>query len=411
MQKRSMGRVLLGSVLVTVAACNAGETGDVEGTEAALGEAAAEVVTKANAVVLVERNLVRLPAAQALAEDFAARSFGRAERPVVGSAQTVSDERDGQPSLYVFNFQGGGFVLVSADKRQLPIAGFSEEDDFDALGLTTGQAPDGVRGHVSHAKEYLHDIRTGGAAPVTNAKNFEQFRDHLSRAKPGDGNDNFTIPDPDTCLDSYAHTYELNFLAKWNQDCGWNDEAPTASGGPCGRAWAGCTAVATAQVMKYYAYPPSLNWAAMSNDVPQSATAFFLRDVGNRLGMDWGGGGSSASTEEIDNVLEGYGYSTTASYGDHSFDKVRNELKVGRPVIMRGTRDCDFLGFPTCGGHAWVVTGVKDNYDCGSQTYPRFYKMNWGWGGSYNGWYATGGLTPGGNNYNYHQSVVTGIKP
>ncbi len=78
---------------------------------------------------------------------------------------------------------------------------------------------------------------------------------------------------------------------------------------------------------------------------------------------------------------------------------------------MSGTRDCDFLGFPTCGGHAWVVTGVKDIYDCATQTAPAFHKMNWGWGGADNGWYAAGNLNPGGSNDNDHKEIVIGIKP
>lgn len=35
------------------------------------------------------------------------------------------------PSFYVINYQSGGFVIISADKRVNPILAFSKTDTFD----------------------------------------------------------------------------------------------------------------------------------------------------------------------------------------------------------------------------------------------------------------------------------------
>jgi hypothetical protein len=39
------------------------------------------------------------------------------------------------------------------------------------------------------------------------------------------------------------------------------------------------------------------------------------------------------------------------------------------------------------------------------------FHFNWGWGGSYNGYFYVNNLNPGGSNFNYHQSAVVHIAP
>lgn len=37
--------------------------------------------------------------------------------------------------------------------------------------------------------------------------------------------------------------------------------------------------------------------------------------------------------------------------------------------------------------------------------------MNWGWEGSYNGWYSAGNFNPADRTYNWRPSMITNIKP
>ncbi|APR87539.1 Putative pyrogenic exotoxin B [Minicystis rosea] len=353
-----------------------------------------------------ESDLVALNEAQELATRFvtkrAAVSRGRQIKEL--HVERAKDD----PVLYAFNFAEGGFAIVSADKRQFPVLAYSESGGFDIRALQENRLPPGVREWIEHAKELTVDIRSGKIAPLSDRSTFARIQ---------------ADPDPDPiegiivpggggpCSGSYHYVKSLNLATTWNQGCGYNDEAPSASDGPCGKAWAGCVAVAMGQVMKYYQFPSGYDWANMANGFGTPATAHLLRDAGARVGMSYSGSGSSASLADVDDALESFGYSTSAQYTDYTFDKVRTEINANRPVIMRGTRDCDFLGFPTCGGHAWVVDGYDYAYYCENGTFPEYIHANWGWGGAYDGWYHDYSLTPGGQNYSYHNNIVIGIKP
>lgn len=66
-------------------------------------------------------------------------------------------------------------------------------------------------------------------------------------------------------------------------------------------------------------------------------------------------------------------------------EMLREEIDNNRPVIYCGTSDRD-------NGHAFVVDGYSDNR----------FSINWGWGGSYNGFFMLGLFQPNENHGNYH---------
>jgi hypothetical protein len=68
-----------------------------------------------------------------------------------------------------------------------------------------------------------------------------------------------------------------------------------------------------------------------------------------------------------------------SNYTPEEWDNlVRAELSEGRPVIYRGQG--------AVGGHAFNVDGVQDQ---------NWFHINWGWGGSYNGYFLLDDLSPG----------------
>lgn len=78
--------------------------------------------------------------------------------------------------------------------------------------------------------------------------------------------------------------------------------------------------------------------------------------------------------------------------------KLYTELAEGRPVIVRGANSSN------SGGHFFVVDGyrVKDNK----------YRINWGWTGKCNGYFAWTALTPTqANDYTYYRNLTIGIQP
>lgn len=368
-------------------------------------------VTQANQTQLIAKNLVSQPEATELARAFATAMFHQSSA-AIASVDVQVDDRTGAAWVYAVRFERG-FLLLSADKRQAPILAYSDTNDFDLQALAKGRAPEGIRGLLLRLKEQTHDIREGSTVPVSDAHAFDRLAVQLrdSHAEAGNPAVNIIVPNPGNCTGSYVHTYELPFAPVWTQGCGYNANAPLANGGPCGHAAAGCVAVAVGQIMRYYAYPGNFDWGTMADGSPTPAAAALLRDVGDRVDTNWGADASGANLANAAGVFRGYGYSTLARYTDVFWSLMPDELKAGRPVLMKGARDCDFLGFQTCAGHAWDVTGVMDSYDCATGTYGRHYKLNWGWGGPFNGWYIDVALNPNGKNYNFFQGVVLGIHP
>jgi len=57
---------------------------------------------------------------------------------------------------------------------------------------------------------------------------------------------------------------------------------------------------------------------------------------------------------------------------------------------------------PNINGHAYIVDGYQGDH---------FYHFNWGWGGSYDGYFYTENLTPGGSNFNLAQELVVNCFP
>lgn len=344
------------------------------------------------------KDLVSLQEAQEQAIRFltleATSASSGADRKI---ADSHTEYDGGVPALYIFNFENGGFAIVSANKRQGGILAYSETGNFPirhagaSTFLGNESMPDGVLAWIENKKVSARRIRNNAAQEP------ESF---------------ILIPPPGgSCTDSYNVKRELPLQTKWDQGCGWNQFAPEASNGPCGRAWAGCVAVAMAQIMRYHQFPSAFDWASMANTWSTTNTAWLLRDIGNRVNMSYGGDGSGAYMENVDAALEQYGYSTSAQDTSYSFYSLKNEISAGRPVVMSGSKDCSFLGFPTCGGHAWVVHGFQENYVCETGILYRYILSNWGWGGSLDGWYAEHDITPGDRDYNYNQKLVIGITP
>lgn len=154
----------------------------------------------------------------------------------------------------------------------------------------------------------------------------------------------------------------------------------------------GCVTVAIGQIMKYYNYPTSFNWAAMQNEyddnyIFESPTSIFLKTIHDDLGLGYDSG---ASIEDAEKVFKKYGYSA-------------KQIKHSNGVYERFPTYCRGKDTFANKGHAWVCDGKSTIYsgmayelyilDCAY--YPEFYfykidevldqtsynlfHMNWGW--------------------------------
>lgn len=168
----------------------------------------------------------------------------------------------------------------------------------------------------------------------------------------------------------------------------------------------GCTPVATGQLMKYFRFPTTINWDAMSDSYMNTATCDFLIDLRNKLGISDDGSGDIYSAAD---VLREYGYN--CSVATHNSNVVYNFLRNKKPVIQRGNVPGNEFG------HEWVCDGYRYTNDkrvfylyClgysdinpNELIYKRvetapyemwlnagatYFHYVWGWGGQYDGWY------------------------
>lgn len=77
-------------------------------------------------------------------------------------------------------------------------------------------------------------------------------------------------------------------------------------------------------------------------------------------------------------------------------DMLKTEINAERPIYYSGYNNSE--GY----GHAWVIDGysTSDLFHC-----------NWGWSGSYNGWYSLSALNPSSYSLNDGQSAILNVYP
>jgi len=311
---------------------------------------------------------------------------------------------------YVFN-RGNqeGYVIVSGDDLTLPVLGYTDEGEFDYNNL-----PENMRWWLDSREEQLLQ---------------------LSQA-------NLTEP---LMAPAIHDRVEPMVTTKWNQGSPYNDECPNYF--TLGRSVTGCVATAMAQVM-YYQRAKSVNevqkdipaydgntshttygklhvegipagspidWENMldtygsANAKQKKAVAQLMHYCGVAVKMDYTNSSSGAYSGNVASALVnyfGYGssvkYVTQSSYNEDAWDKMLyNELAQGRPFYLSGQN--------TQGGHAFVCDGYDGN---------RCFHINWGWGGSSDGYFLLTSLNPSsqgiggsGDGYSTYEEAVIGFEP
>ena len=325
--------------------------------------------------------------------------------------------------LYLFDINNGkGFIVVAADDNTEPILAYSFSNPFPVTDM-----PANVKAWF---RGYEMEVRHNSIA-ATSSFATTQWNDVLA-GRPASASKEVIQPILNT---------------KWNQSPYYNLLCPydssEGSRPPCG-----CTATATAQIMKSFNHPAqgfgseqythqlygplsadygSTNyvWDSMpeeltssSSDAQVDAVARLIYHIGVSVNMDYRIGGSAGKTASYgyggepssENALKyNFRYSPyiwTAFRIDYSLDDWRelmvNELRNGRPILYAGYDEVQ-------SGHAFVL----DGYNAGSK---RFH-INWGWGGNYDGNYKINDLSPtgpgmfGSYNFNLFATATIGIEP
>ncbi|MCQ2294115.1 MAG: C10 family peptidase [Bacteroidales bacterium] len=326
----------------------------------------------------------------------------------------------GFTTLYAFDInQGKGFVIVPSDDVAFPILGYSNNSTAADLGPETRFWMNQYEAEISALINGSVNVDTAIAQYV--ADQWEKLRSG-TWTEPKSGN---AVPQLMTTT--------------WNQSPIYNNFCP--QGTPVG-----CTATATVQVMKYWNHPAqgsgsysyynystnttesadfantTYRWDIMPNSVSVStptdqadAVALISYHVGVGCEMSYAQGGSGASVigryyrSAEYTLIENFDYANDMQglekryYTDQQWDQIiRDELDARRPIV--------YAGYDNSAGHAFVFDGYNNM---------GLFHVNWGWGGSYDGYYAVGVLNPGGggvgtnstNSFNESNQMLIGIRP
>lgn len=306
---------------------------------------------------------------------------------------------------HLFKLQPSGFVLVAGEDQVFPVLAYSFESDFDTKTMP------------AHVADWLQGY----------SDQISLVREHSVEASPevSDAWEHYLNGDVPATED-ITRGVEPLLLCNWNQSTYYNGMCPPDPDGPGGRALAGCVATAMGQVMYYYRYPQigignssyfhpdygqlsanyantTYRWDEMLNSIhaPNSAIAELLLHCGIAVEMGYSPTGSGAySSDAVTALRDNFGYSNAiqlvhkSSMTDQAWkDLLKNQLDLGRPMYYHGYGS---------GGHAFNVDGYQGD---------DHFHFNWGWGGSYNGYFYVSDLNPGGSNFTNGQGAIINIEP
>ncbi|MDR0603071.1 MAG: C10 family peptidase, partial [Bacteroidales bacterium] len=319
------------------------------------------------------------------------------ENALVISEQHVNYSKSGDVLSYIFNFEGGGFVIVSADKRTTPILAYSLSNTF---------LIDESKSHPAYlfVEDYgntIEQIKTAGIKTEISPKWNELATGKQHKA--------------------IIKTVGPLLTSTWNQDKYYNTLCPDdmdAGSTYDNHVPNGCVALAMAQIMYYHRYPRKGNGSSSYNSSYGALSANYgetvydyesMADVaegysdaiarlnfhaGVSVTMGYGANGSGSQSEFAQKAFsQRFLYNLPAViYGGNNpedtltwwKDTIRQSIDKKLPVYYAACRRANVDETDPDGCHAFVCDGYQiDDTDPDAD----MFHFNLGWGGSSNGFY------------------------
>ncbi|MCQ2094805.1 MAG: C10 family peptidase [Bacteroidaceae bacterium] len=365
-----------------------------------------------------------------IANDFFKSNQGRLKFAAAESEQLdlvytePSAEDSNAANLYVFNRKDGGFAIIAGDARANDLVlGYSFDNDFSAENMPSnvkywlGEYARQIDFMKAHQSEVSTSIRSKKRTLIRKASSVDTDGTWLLKTEWGQ---------------SYSSAKNV-----------YNNYAPKKNGELC---LTGCVATAMAQVLYYHAETDStkfqpdfigttsytwnnttlsapydndaeFQWDKMkltTNDLindeeANKAVAKLMRDCGVAVEMNYGPDGSGAFSIDVVKALQRhFGYSLMMKTVCRDNYKTQTEwdnlmiaeIDAKRPVLYSAQDD------HKKGGHAFVMDGYK--YDSENNVK---YHINWGWRGSYNGFYVSSALNASEYDFNTSQQAIVNLYP
>ncbi|MBR6161490.1 MAG: C10 family peptidase, partial [Bacteroidales bacterium] len=316
---------------------------------------------------------------------------------------TASATRNVSDCFYIYNI-GEGFVIVSADDRMVPVLGYSTEGRFNFQDIPENMA------------SFLENYKAEASFILNRSGN---------EARPDSRWRTLLAGRPSSTTRGTVLVGPL-LTTNWGQSPLFNALCPADSNG---QAVTGCVATAMGQIIRYWRFPThgigshsytssdygtqtadfgntTYNYADMPNTLTNNnsqaqinAVATLLYHCGVSVDMQYGVGASGAASATVPYALSTYfGYPESHYYHRNNFNEatwismLKNDLDHSRPILYSGSGNA--------GGHAFVCDGYNDE---------DYFHINWGWKGSYNGYFLISALSPSSYEFNTNQGAVLGI--
>ena len=328
--------------------------------------------------------------------------------------------------------EDGGWVIMAADDAVKPILGYCDKGTFDP----SAEMPENLKwwlGMYNRQIKRAVDLKQEATDDVK--AEWTELRRGVRRA-------------------TAAVVVGPLLETTWDQGTPYNYLCPTYSGST--KSATGCVATAMSQVMNFWEWPTTgqgshgginfanttYDWANMKNSygsyssAQRDAVATLMYHVGMSIDMSYGAS-SGAYTINFGNTSLPCAQNSLSDYFKYNYDSIKSYYREGyKGTIRVGSTTCNanyaswtdanwiamlkteldkhrpimYDGSGDGGGHSFVCDGYRsDNY----------FHFNWGWGGSYDGYFTVNNLAPEGggtgsnndNTFNEGQGVIIGIVP
>lgn len=313
-----------------------------------------------------------------------AQQFMQGKQFIQKKLRRVPSKNVESKAYYVFNVENnGGFVIVAGDDRMTEILGYSDTGNVNLDSIP------------EQMKWLLDGYQTIYRKLSTSTDNTPKAR-RTTRAN-----------------------IEPLISTEWGQENPYNEMCPMHG---TFRSVTGCVATAMAQIINYCRWPegqtasvPAYTTETYQISVPEleptqfhweymglKQVARLMRYCGQSVKMDYGLAQSGAGLSLVpDALINVFGYSESARCVNSSSEipddtwenLLYEEISAKRAVILSG--------FGYAGGHAFIAHGYKDG----------LFRINWGWNGERDGYFALTNLVTAGGDYSLYQSAVIGIQP
>lgn len=170
------------------------------------------------------------------------------------SANNVAESivLDGETIAYSVNLPGGGWALLSADKRTQTVLAYNESGNFETSSIKSGPAELWFDDVCSDLLALRKNGQTMTDSPhLKKWEKMDSFENRITKGG-GDEHENEWLQLVYTARE-YVEEDNVNHLiaTKWGQGAPWNQMAPFNGENSSTRCYTGCVTTALAQLLYY----------------------------------------------------------------------------------------------------------------------------------------------------------------